>query len=63
MMSEKKYIEAGPEIGVLDRHLLIINKALDGLRLSGKAFNHLLTDFLHSLGFGPSKAEPTIYIC
>ena len=33
-----------------------------GLRLSGKAFNHLLTNVLDSLGFKPSRAEPSIYI-
>ena len=33
-----------------------------GLRLSGKAFNHLLTNVLDSLGFVPSQAEPSIYM-
>ena len=61
-MSEKVCIEAGPEFGALAGHLLIIDKALYGLRLSGKAFNHLLTDVLHSLSFEPSKAEPSIYM-
>ena len=62
-ISEKVCIEASPEFGALPGHLLIIGKALYGLCLSGKAFNHLLTDVLRSLGFEPSKAEPSIYIC
>ena len=60
--SKKVCIEAGPEFGALAGHLLIINKALYGLCLSGKAFNHLLNDVLRSLGFELSKAEPSIYM-
>ena len=36
--SEKVCIKAGPEFGELEEHLLIIYKALYGLRLSGKLF-------------------------
>ena len=61
--SEKVCIEAGPEFGSQAGRLLIVDKALYGLRLSGKAFNHLLTDVLFSLRFEPSRAEPSIYIC
>ena len=60
--SEKVCIKAGPEFGALAGHLLIIDKALYGLCLSGKAFNHLLTDVLRSIGFEPSKAESSIYM-
>ena len=60
--SKKVCIRAGPEFGKLAGHLLIVDKALYGLRLSGKAFNHLLTDVLDSLGFKPSRAEPSIYM-
>ena len=60
--SELVCIEAGPEFGALAGHLLIIDKALYGLQLSGKAFNHLLIDVLRSLGFEPSKAEPSIFM-
>ena len=61
--SKKVCIEAGPEFGSQAGRLLIVDKALYGLRLSGKAFNHLLTDVLCSLGFEPSSADPSIYIC
>ena len=60
--SKKICIRAGPEFGKLAGHLLIVDKALYGLHLSGKAFNHLLTNVLNLLGFVPLQAEPSIYI-
>ena len=41
--------------------MLIIYKALYGLRLSGKLFKQLLQECLRELGFKPSLAESTIY--
>ena len=38
LTSEKVCIRAGPEFGELEGHLLIIYKALYGLKTSGKAF-------------------------
>ena len=40
--SEKVCIRAGPEFGKLEEYLIIIYKALYGLRLSGKLFGQLL---------------------
>ena len=60
--TEKVCIKAGPEFGELQGNLLIIDKALYGLRLSGKAFNILLSDCLRDLGFYPSKAESSIFM-
>ena len=40
--TEKLVIRAGPEFGDQAGHLLIINKALYGLRTSGQRFNELL---------------------
>ena len=60
--SKKVCIKAGPEFGSQVGRLLIFDKTLYGLRLSGKAFNQLLTDVLHSLGFKPSRAEPSVYV-
>ena len=56
--TEKVCIKAGPEFGELQGHLLIIDKALYGLRLSGKAFNQLLSDCLRDLGFYPVIDHP-----
>jgi hypothetical protein len=61
--TEKVCIKAGPEFGELQRNLLIIiDKALYGLRLNGKAFNQLLSDCLRDLGFFPSKAVSSIFM-
>ena len=60
--SEKVCIKAGPEFGELEGHLLLVDKALYGLRLSGKAWNQLLSDVLLAMGFKPSKAEASIFM-
>ena len=57
---EKVCIRAGTEFGELEGHLLIIYKALYGLRSSGKQFGDLLADCLRKEGFIPSRAEPQI---
>jgi hypothetical protein len=59
---EKVCIKARPEFGELQGNLLIINKGLHGLRLSGKAFNQLLLECLRDLGFYPSRAELSIFM-
>ena len=60
--SEKVCIRAGPEFGPLAGHLLIIDKALYGLKSSRRQFNHQLQDVLATLGFNQSKAEDSIFI-
>ena len=59
---EKVCIKAGPEFGSKEGHLLIIHKALYGLKSSGKEFGDLLSSCLKELGFTPSKAEPEIFM-
>jgi hypothetical protein len=59
---EKVYIVAGPEFGDLERHILVIHKALYGLRTSGKRWGERLGDCLWSMGFQPCKAEPDIWL-
>ena len=60
--AEKIYIEAGPEFGERYGHILIIRKALYGLRSSGARWHDKLSDCLRELGFLPSKAEPDIWL-
>jgi hypothetical protein len=60
--TKKVCIKAGPEFGELQGNLHIIDKALYGLRLSGKAFNQLISECLRDLGFYPSKAESSIFM-
>ena len=63
LTSEKVCIRAGPEFGPeLEGHLLIIYKALHGLKSIGKAFGQLLQECLCSLGFVPSHAEASIFM-
>jgi hypothetical protein len=62
LTQEKVCIKAGPEFGDREGHLLIIHKALYGLRSSGKEFGDLLASCLKQLGFFPSKAEPEVFM-
>jgi hypothetical protein len=60
---EKLYVEGGPELG--DHrigHILVIRKALYGLRTSGARWHDRLSDVLRDMGFFPCKAEPDIWI-
>ena len=59
---EKVCIKAGPEFGELEGHMLVVYKALYGLRSSGKQFGDLLANCLKELGFKPSLAEPQIFL-
>ena len=59
---EKVYIVAGPEFGSLEGHILVVHKALYGLRSSGRRWGERLGDCLRSMGFLPCKAEPDIWM-
>ncbi|GAX27530.1 hypothetical protein FisN_UnNu102, partial [Fistulifera solaris] len=60
--SERVYIEAGPEFGKLEGHILLISKALYGLRTSSCRWHDRLSDVLRELGFQSCKAEPDIWL-
>ena len=60
--TEKVYIIGGPEFGELAEHVLIVVKALYGLKSSGQQWHDRLHDCLIELGFTPSKAEPDIWM-
>ena len=62
LTSKKVCIRAGPEFGDYEGHLLIIYKALSGLKSSRKAFGQLLQECLLELEFVPSLAEASIYM-
>jgi hypothetical protein len=59
---EKVYIVAGPEFAELEGHVLIINKALYGLRSSGLRWHERFADTLRDLGFISSKADPDVWM-
>jgi hypothetical protein len=60
--SEKVYIEAGPEFGELAGHILLISKALYGLRTSSAQWADRLADVMREIGFKQCKAEPYIWM-
>ncbi|GAX18752.1 hypothetical protein FisN_26Hu045 [Fistulifera solaris] len=59
---EKVYIIAGPEFGELKDHILVIVKALYGLRSSNYRWAERLADVLREMGFFPSKSEPDVWM-
>ena len=62
MTSEKVYIIAGPEFGDLEGHILVIHKALYGLRSSGARWHDKFADCLRDQNFQQCKAEPDIWM-
>ena len=61
-MKEKVYIITGPEFGDQEGHMLIILKALYGMRSLGQQWHDRFFDVLRSEGFTPSKAKPDIWM-
>ncbi|MGH7955331.1 MAG: reverse transcriptase domain-containing protein, partial [Gloeomargaritales cyanobacterium] len=59
---EKLYIVAGPEFGPLCGHVLILNKALYGLRTSGARWHEKMADVLRNLGWTPSHADSDVWM-
>jgi hypothetical protein len=59
---EKVYIVAGPEFGERQGHVLIIQKALYGLKSSGLRWHERFADVLRDAGYIPSKAESDIWM-
>ena len=59
---EKLFIKAGPELGDQEGHILLVEKALYGLRTSGVRWHERLADCLRGMGFFPCKAEPDIWM-
>jgi hypothetical protein len=60
--TENVYIVAGPEFGEREGHILIIRKALYGLKSSGQRWHDRLHYCMIDLGFTPCKAEPDIWM-
>ena len=59
---EKLYIVAGPEFGELEGHILIIYKALYGLKSSGLRWSQRIHDIMLDMGFSPSKADSCVWL-
>ncbi|KAL7490393.1 hypothetical protein ACHAWT_000002, partial [Skeletonema menzelii] len=59
---EKVFVIAGPEFHELEGHILVIVKALYGLKSSGLRWYERFADVLRSMGFTPCPAEPEIWM-
>ena len=59
---EKVYFKAGPGFGEDEGHIMIIVKALYGLRSSGLRWHEKFADTLRQEGFFPSKADGDVWM-
>ena len=59
---EKVCIIAGPEFKGREKHLLLIHKALYGLRSSGKRYSEFFADIMRDMGFSKSRADNDIWM-
>ena len=59
---EKVYVIGGPELHELEGHILVIVKALYGLKSSGLRWHERFSEVLRDMGFFPCPAEPDIWM-
>ena len=59
---EKLYIIAGPEFEKLQGHILVIHKALYGLKSSGLRWSQRIHDIMLELNFTSCKADPCLWL-
>ncbi len=60
--SERVFIKAGPEFGVLAGRILIVKKALYGLKMSGVCFHQRASRCLREMGFTQSYADADVWM-
>jgi hypothetical protein len=60
--NEKVYIVAEPEFGDRAGHMLVISKALYGLKSNGLRWSERFLDVLYEMKFFPSKTEKDIWM-
>ena len=59
---EKVWCRAGPEFGADEGKIMLITRALYGLKSSGAAFRSLLADHVWEIGFRPSQADNDVWL-
>ena len=59
---EKLYIVVGPEFEELQGHILVIHKALYGLKSSGLRWSQRIHDIMLQLNFRPCKADSCVWL-
>jgi hypothetical protein len=59
---ERVFVIGGKEFGEREGHILIIRKALYGLKTSGKRYHEKFSDCMYDLGFKPCKADSDVWM-
>ena len=59
---EKIWTIAGPEFGSEEGKIMLVVRALYGLKSSGAAFRALLAEVLYDMGYRPSYADPDVWM-
>jgi hypothetical protein len=59
---EKIWCRAGPEFGSDEGSIMIIQRALYGLKSSGAAFRAMLAETLYEMGYKPTRGDPDVHI-
>ena len=59
---EQLYIVAGPEFEEIQGHILVIHKAIYGLKSSGLRWSLRIHDIMLQLVFKPCKADPCVLL-
>ena len=59
---EKLYVVAGPEFEDLEGHILVIYKALYGLKSSSLRWAQKIHDIMLDMGFSPCKTDPCAWL-
>jgi len=59
---EKVWTRAGPEFGSDAGKIMLVVRALNGLKSSGAAFRALLAETLYNLNYRPTKADPDVWL-
>ena len=59
---EKIYTVTGPEFGSDEGSLMLIKRALYGLKSSGAAFHSYLAEVLYDLGYTPSSGDADVWL-
>jgi len=62
-IAEKIYTRAGPEFGAQQGCLLILKRALYGLKTASRSFHEFFADCLLRMGFTPTRADPDLWCC
>ena len=58
---EKLWIKAGPEFGSSEGTVMLIRKALYGLKSAGKSWRNMLAETLEEMGWQNTIADPDVY--